>query len=120
VIVNVSELNFLPQGPEYQMVFNSEYDDFRKGVEAAIKSDPKTFFQYVNLKKNRVGLPSVKNFENKTASLNEEKCEMFAEFIQRTYTADQWVPSDSSPTAFSDDVPLGSMQLVKLNRLCWI
>jgi hypothetical protein len=41
------------------------------------------------------------NFENKTASTNEEKCELFAEFIQRTYTDDhQWVPSYSGPTIF--------------------
>jgi hypothetical protein len=58
-------------------------------VEAAIKTDPKSFFQNVNLKKNRVGFPSVMNFENKTATTNEEKCELFAEFIQRTYTDDQ-------------------------------
>lgn len=95
---------------EYQLVFHSEYDDFRKGVEDSIKSDPKTFFQYVNLKKNRIGFPSVMIFENKTASTNEDKCELFAEFIQRTYTDDQWVPSDSGPTVASDDPPLGSLQ----------
>jgi hypothetical protein len=33
---------------EYQSVFNSDYGDFRKGVEAAIKTDPKSFFQYVS------------------------------------------------------------------------
>jgi hypothetical protein len=64
----------------------------------------------------------VMNFENKTASTNEEKCELFAEFIQRTYTDDQWVPSDSGPTVFLMMfrwVQCSSL-LVKLNRLCWI
>jgi hypothetical protein len=95
---------------EYQHVFNSEYDDYRKEIEGSIKTDPKTFFKYVNLKKNRVGLPSVMNFENKTASTNEDKCELFAEFIQRTCSDDQWAPSDSGPTVVSDIPPMGSLQ----------
>jgi hypothetical protein len=91
---------------EYQNVFNSEYDDFRKEIEDSIKTDPKTFFKYLrrNLKKNRVVFPSVKNFENKTASTNEDKCELFAEFIQRTYSDDQWVPSDYGPTVVTGDL----------------
>jgi hypothetical protein len=52
----------------------------------------------------------VMNFENKTASTNEDKCELFAEFIQRTYSDDQWVPSDSGSTVISDIPPLGSLQ----------
>jgi hypothetical protein len=31
------------------------YDYYSVGIEEAIKSDPKTFFGYVDLKKKRVG-----------------------------------------------------------------
>jgi hypothetical protein len=59
-----------------------------------IKSDPKPFLRYVELKKKRVGYPSVVHFEGRLASGPEEICDLFAEFIQRTYTDDVWVPSD--------------------------
>jgi hypothetical protein len=40
---------------EYRLMHGRAYDDYRVGIEEAIKSDPKTFFGYVDLKKNRVG-----------------------------------------------------------------
>jgi hypothetical protein len=72
--VNTFDPKLMPLGvntvntSEYQYVFNIEYDDYRIDIEGSIKTDPKTFFNYVNLKKNCVGFPSVMNFENKTAS----------------------------------------------------
>jgi hypothetical protein len=39
------------------------YDDYRVEIEEAIKSDPKIFFGYVNLKRKRVGYPLVMHFE---------------------------------------------------------
>jgi hypothetical protein len=44
------------------------YDDYRVGIEEAIKSDPKPFFGHVDLKKNRVCYPSVMHFEGHLAS----------------------------------------------------
>jgi hypothetical protein len=52
------------------------------------------FFGYVDLKKKRVGYPSVLHFEGRLAYGPEEICYPFAELIQRTYTDDVWVPSD--------------------------
>jgi hypothetical protein len=46
--------------------------------------------------------PSVIKFENKIASTNEDKCELFTEFLQRSYLDVQWVPSDSGPAVLSD------------------
>jgi hypothetical protein len=52
-------------------------------MEEVIKSDPKTFFGYVDLKKKRIGYPpSVWHFEGRLASGFEEICDLFAEFIQ--------------------------------------
>jgi hypothetical protein len=48
--------------------------------------------------------------KKKTASTNEDKCELFVEFIQRTYSHDQWVTSDSGPTVVSDIPSLRSLQ----------
>jgi hypothetical protein len=59
---------------------------YRARIEEAIKSDPKIFFGYVDLKKKRVGYPSVMHFEVMHSSGPEKICDLFAEFIQRTYT----------------------------------
>jgi hypothetical protein len=35
------------------------FNDYRVGIEETIKSDPETFFGYVDLKKKRVSYPSI-------------------------------------------------------------
>jgi hypothetical protein len=60
------------------------YDDYRVGIEEALKSDPKTFFGYVDLKKKRVGYPSAMHFEGRLASGPDDICSLFGDFIQRT------------------------------------
>jgi hypothetical protein len=50
------------------------------------------FFRYVDLKKKRVGYPSVMTFESQSGS--QKICDLFARFIERTYADKPWVPSD--------------------------
>jgi hypothetical protein len=57
-------------------------------IEEAIKNDPKTFFGYVDLKKKRIGYPSVMHFEGCLVSGLEEIGALFAEFKQQSYTDD--------------------------------
>jgi hypothetical protein len=57
------------------------YDDYRVGIEEAIKSDPKTFLGYVDLKKKRFGYPSVMHLEDRLASGPDDICNFFADFI---------------------------------------
>jgi hypothetical protein len=64
----------------------------------------------VDLKKKRVGYPLVMNFEGRLASGPDDICNLFADFIQRTYTDDAWVPSDSRPDLVQDDPPFGALQ----------
>jgi hypothetical protein len=40
----------------------------------------------------------------------EEICDLFAKFIQRTYTDDVWVPSDPGTEHVLDDPPFGVLQ----------
>jgi hypothetical protein len=72
------------------------------GLNRGIRSDPKTFFGYVDLKKKRVGYPSVIHHKGRLAP--------GPDFIQRTYTDDAWVPSDPGPDLVQDDPPLGALQ----------
>jgi hypothetical protein len=71
------------------------YDNYRVGIEEAIKSDPKTFFGCGDLKDKRVGYQSVMHFKGRLASGPDDICNLFADFIQRTYVDDVWVPSTS-------------------------
>jgi hypothetical protein len=57
------------------------YDDYCFGIKEAIKSDPKAFFGYVDLKKKRVGYPLVMHFDGHLASGLDNICDLFADFI---------------------------------------
>jgi hypothetical protein len=59
---------FLSLKEQYQLLHGWAYDDYHVGIKKAIKSDPKTFFGYVDLKKKHVGYPSVMHFESRLAS----------------------------------------------------
>jgi hypothetical protein len=97
---------FVSLREEYQQQHDRAYDDYRARIGEAIKCDPKAF----DLKKKRVDYPSVMHFESRLASGSEEICDLFAEFIQRTYTDDIWVPFDLSPKHVPDDPPFGALQ----------
>jgi hypothetical protein len=49
---------------------------------------PSKLTQYVDLKKKRVGYPSVMSFEDRSASGSQEICDLFVEFIVRMYVID--------------------------------
>jgi hypothetical protein len=89
---------------EKSISYGRAYDDYRVGIQEAIKIDPKTFFGYLDLKKKRVGYPSVMHFEGRLAS------GFFADFIQRTYADDVWVPFDAGLELVQDDPPFGDLQ----------
>jgi hypothetical protein len=67
------------------------------------------FFGYVDLKKKGVGYPSVMPFEGCLASGPEKICDLFVEFIQRSYTDDVWVASDPGPEHVPDDPPFNAL-----------
>jgi hypothetical protein len=85
VNANSCEESFFHSREEYQLMHGRAYDDYRVGIEDAIKSDPKTFFGSVDLKQKRVGYPSVMHF----------------------YLG---VPSDPRPDLMQDDPPFGALQ----------
>jgi hypothetical protein len=82
---------------EYQLKHGRAYDDYHVRIEKSIKSHPNTFLGYVDLKKKRAGYPSIMHFEGCLASGPDDICNLFADFIQRTYADDVWVPSNPGP-----------------------
>jgi hypothetical protein len=45
------------------------------------------------------------------ASGPDDICNIFADFIQRTYADDVWVPSDPGPDLVQDDPPFDALQI---------
>jgi hypothetical protein len=41
---------------------------------------------------------------------SQEICDLFAEFIERTYVDDSWVPSSSGADLVNNEPPFGSLQ----------
>jgi hypothetical protein len=91
------------------------------GLQRRSKATPKDLFGYVDLKKKRVGYPSVMDFEGRLASdpimsmswykIRKKIADvLFANFIQRTYADDVWVPSDPGPYLVQDYPPFGALQ----------
>jgi hypothetical protein len=50
------------------------------------------------------------HFEGRLASSPEGICDLFAEFIERTYSDDVLVPSDPGPEHVREDPPFGALQ----------
>jgi translation elongation factor P/translation initiation factor 5A len=53
---------FLSFREEYQFMHGRAYDDYRVEIEEAIKSDPKSIFGYMDLKKKRIGYAFRRSF----------------------------------------------------------
>jgi hypothetical protein len=58
------------------------------GIKEEIKTEPKSFLRYVDLKKKRDGYPSVMNFESQSGSGSQEICDLFARFMERAYAGE--------------------------------
>jgi hypothetical protein len=95
---------FFSLSEEYQLMHDQAYDDNCVGI----KSDSKTFFGYVDLKKKRVGYLSFMHFEGCLACGPDDICNLFAAFIQRTYVDDVWAPSDPGADLVKDEPRLGA------------
>jgi hypothetical protein len=72
------------------------YDDYRIGIEKAIKTDSSSFFLGTLIYKKKAS-ESVMILEDHSASGSQEICDLFAEFIKRTYVDDSWIMNDEPP-----------------------
>jgi hypothetical protein len=106
---------------EHQLMHGRAWDNYRVGIEEAIKSEPKTFFGYVDLKKKRVCYSSAIHFKDHLASGPDDICILLADFIQRTYADDVWVPSapDQVSCSMTHLLVLFSSLSIKYRVFCW-
>jgi hypothetical protein len=53
---------FLSLREKYQLMHGRAYDDYRVGIEEAIKSDPKSFFGYMDLNEKDLHITTYQTF----------------------------------------------------------
>lgn len=63
------------------------YQDYLSRIESNIRHNPKSFFDYVNLKRKTTGYPSVMSLGSTTSSSPAYTSELFAEFFKSVYTS---------------------------------
>ncbi|RYE04931.1 MAG: hypothetical protein EOP33_08110, partial [Rickettsiaceae bacterium] len=94
-------------------------------IQSEIKSDPKRFWRFVNDRRKRNEIPAVIEYNNVTASTDETKAQLFADYFQGQYTQSDEIDMDEllnecTQDAFEveigeDDV-LKVLQSLKVNK----
>jgi hypothetical protein len=65
-----------------------KYDLNIEGSESSIKSDPRSFLKFANIKRNSSGYPSSMFFESQSAPNPEKVVNWFEEFFQSVYVSE--------------------------------
>jgi hypothetical protein len=80
-----------------QVIHDRTYDYYRAEIEEAIKSDPKTFFVYVDLKKKRVGYSSDMQFTvDEVRCCARTRCQKRCELRWHTVTVNPFLTHDTN------------------------
>lgn len=62
------------------------YDDYIGHMNHKLQSDPKSFWKFVNKKRKVNGIPSQVTFDGMTSSSDQERCDVFADFLESVYS----------------------------------
>jgi len=73
------------------------YNDYLFRCRLQFAQDPKRFYNFVNSKRKSSLLPHLVSYENKTANNDQAAADLFAEFLQSTYSVNSYSPSTSYP-----------------------
>lgn len=61
------------------------YDEYINRMNQKLQSDPKSFWIFINKKRKVKGIPSEVTYNGVTSSSDQEKCDMFADFLESAY-----------------------------------
>lgn len=79
------------------------FESYINRIQSQIKSDPKHFWRFVNDRRKRNELPSVIEYNNETASTDESKAQLFAEYFKNQYTTCDGIDLDELLNECSND-----------------
>lgn len=61
------------------------YNNYLRRIQQNIKADPKSFWDYINLKNSNTNTPKFLKFNNELADNNDDIANHFAKFFQTVY-----------------------------------
>ncbi|XP_037811948.1 uncharacterized protein LOC119603822 [Lucilia sericata] len=70
----------------YNLAHTQCYNNYILKVKANFKSNPKSFYQFVNTKRRISGYPSMMKLDDMESSKDSEICDMFADFFSSSYS----------------------------------
>ena len=82
---DADESSFLDAKVNFEQYRRQLHNDFIRDKASSLKSDPKSFWKFVNSKRTSNLLPSIMNYEGQTATNDSEKSNLFAQFFQNVY-----------------------------------
>jgi hypothetical protein len=101
-LVTEAENRFRNLRQDFNSLHRIKYNQFVNNTESKIKSDSRSFFKFVDLKRNSSGYPSQMFFKNQSAHGPQDIANLFASFFQSGYVQDDG-DHISSYTPDSDD-----------------
>ena len=73
---------------DFKLLHRLKYMEYIGKIESGIKTDPRKFFKFADMKRNSSGYPSTMFFKNQAARNPEELANLFAKFFQEVYVKD--------------------------------
>lgn len=87
-------LNYLTALDDYTKLNSNLYNSYVNKVSSSLKSDPSSFWRFVNTKKNSECNPKLLHFGDKSSIDKQEQAEFFASFFKNSFT-DEPAPSSN-------------------------
>lgn len=92
------------------------YFNYLNKTKAEIRSTPKRFFDFVNLKRKSNVMPTTMSFNYNSSSSEEEISNMFADYFESVYSDAAAVPADGSNVP-SDALPTITMDSIEVETV---
>lgn len=83
---SVIEFDFMTSRNEYESHRNHRFSEFLRDQASNAKRNPKIFWRHINAKRTNNSIPATMKYGDKSASTDDAKAELFAEFFQSVYT----------------------------------
>jgi hypothetical protein len=83
---------------DFKSLHRLKYAQYIVRFEGGLKSNPRGFFKYADMKRNASGFPSSMFLENDCAQDSQSIANLFAGIFQSVYVKNDWIPDNDLPT----------------------
>lgn len=103
---SVAFCNYLIARSEYNIVNKNSYKNYLIRMKSQLKSNPKSFYKFVNSKRRSCGFPNSLKFGSYVADDDTSICNIFADFFASTYSIKTYDESIPYPVVISESSPV--------------